>query len=168
MPPATRTPARRVSHRTLPPLQPTADECASAVLDVVPAVMDAMRAAMRRHVGPQLSVPQFRCLAFIAHEPGSGIGAVASFLGVSMPTASAMVDRLVRAGAVAPQADPDDRRRLQLHITPAGRAQMDEIRQGARRDLADALADRDAAELLALRAGLDELRRCFAPLSERR
>jgi DNA-binding MarR family transcriptional regulator len=145
------------------PADPTPDACADAVMDVVPAVMDAVRGAMRKHVGPQLSVPQFRCLAFIEREPGGSIGAVASFLGVTMPTASAMVDRLVRAGAVLPSADPGDRRRLRLHITPAGGSQLDKIRSGARDDLAHTLATREPAALRALLAGLDELRRCFDP-----
>jgi DNA-binding MarR family transcriptional regulator len=146
------------------PGTPTPDVCADAVMDVVPAVMDALRAAMRRHVGPQLSVPQFRCLAFIEREPGASIGAVAAFLGVTMPTASAMVDRLVRAGAVQPSADPGDRRRQRLHITPAGQAQLDDIRRGARDDLAHTLGGREPEALRALLAGLDELRRCFDPI----
>lgn len=140
---------------------PSADACAAAVLDVVPGVMDAMRAAMRRHTGPQLSVPQFRCLAFIKREPGASIGAVAAFLGVSMPTASAMVDRLARAGAVAPSADPGDRRRQRLHITTDGDAQLADIRGGARNDLAQTLASCQADDLRVLLAGLDALHRCF-------
>jgi len=143
---------------------PTPGACADAVMDVVPAVMDAMRAAMRKHVGPQLSVPQFRCLAFIEREPGASIGAVAAFLGVTMATASAMVDRLVRAGAVLPSADPGDRRRQRLNITPAGRSQLDNIRSGARDDLARTLASREPEALRALLTGLDELRLCFDPL----
>lgn len=140
---------------------PSAHACAAAVLDVVPGVMDAMRAAMRRHAGSQLSVPQFRCLAFIKREPGASIGAVAAFLGVSMPTASAMVDRLARAGAIAPSADPDDRRRQRLHITAEGDTQLADIRGGAHNDLAQRLASCQADDLPVLLAGLDALRRCF-------
>jgi DNA-binding MarR family transcriptional regulator len=86
-------------------------DCAQAVLEVMPAVMDAMRGAMRLQVGEPLTVPQFRCLNFIAQRPGSSVSAVAAFLGVTLPTASVMVDRLVRAGAVAPRTAAADRRR---------------------------------------------------------
>lgn len=138
-----------------------AEACAGAVLEVVPAVMDALRAAMRRHVGEHLSVPQFRCLNFIALEPGCTVSAVAGFLGVTLPTASAMVGRLVQAGAVSSQADPGDRRCLRLELTAAGRAQLGQIRRGAREDLAAALARHDAAELLGLQRGLQSLREAF-------
>lgn len=135
--------------------------CADAVLDTVPRVMDAMRTAMRQQVGEQLSVPQFRCLNFIALQPGCSIGAVAAFLGVTMPTASAMVDRLVRAGVVRPSTPARDRRRSQLHLTPAGRAQLQDIRAGAHAEFRRALSVLSAEQLLALQGGLDVLRLAF-------
>lgn len=143
------------------PAPPDPAECADAVLDVVPAVMDAVRDAMRRHADAHFSVPQFRCLNFIHREPGCAVGAVASFLGVTMPTASAMVDRLVRAGAVRPETAPDDRRRTQLHITPQGQAHLNQIRRAAHEDLRRALARHPPDQLQALRAGLDVLARSF-------
>ncbi|MEK8033330.1 MarR family transcriptional regulator [Ideonella sp. DXS29W] len=124
--------------------------------------MDALRHAMRSHVGEQLSVPQFRCLQFIALHPGASVSAVAAFLGVTLPTASAMVDRLARAGAIEPQTAAEDRRRSLLHLTSAGEAQLAEIRLGARAELAQVLASRSADELRALATGLDVLRQVFA------
>jgi len=138
------------------------DECATSVLEVVPLVMDTLRAAMRQNVGDQFSVPQFRCLNFIAREPGSSISAVASFLGVTLPTASAMVDRLVRAGAVRTRSFPGDRRRTQLHITAAGKSQLGEIRRGAHADLVRALAGLGARELRELQTGLGVLEHAFS------
>lgn len=155
--PAAVTPATARRGRAHP------DDCAAEVLEVIPAVMDAMRGAMRRHVGDPLSVPQFRCLNFIAREPGGSLGAVAEFLGVTLPTASAMVDRLVRAGAVALGTAVQDRRRAQLHITELGQAQLQQIRRSARDDLARTLATCGADELQALRAGLAVLRSTFQP-----
>ena len=156
----------------MPPLPPQAQplppaarshatDCASDVLDVMPAVMDALRGAMRQQVGEQLSVPQFRCLNFIALQPGCSVGAVAAFLGVTMPTASAMVDRLVRAGAVAPRTAVADRRRSELQLTAAGQAQIDHIRQGAHSEFARALGHCSAGELQTLQDGLAVLRRAF-------
>ena len=135
--------------------------CAAEVLEVVPAVMDAMRGAMRLNVGEQLSVPQFRCLNFINRTPGASVGAVASFLGVTMPTASAMVDRLVRAGAVAPRTAASDRRRTELHATDAGVAQIRQIEEGAHLEFGRALSACSGAELHALQAGMAVLRRAF-------
>jgi DNA-binding MarR family transcriptional regulator len=142
---------------------PSPQDCAEAVLEVMPAVMDAMRGAMRLQVGEPLSVPQFRCLNFIARYPGSSVSAVAAFLGVTLPTASVMVDRLVRAGAVAPRTAVADRRRSELHVTAAGLAQVQHIEDGARHEFARALGACSAADLASLHAGLLVLQRAFQP-----
>src|SRR5690348_14128741 len=125
--------------RPTPAPKVPAGDSASEVLEVIPAVMDALRNAMRHHVGDQLSVPQFRCLQFIGQQPGASISAVAAFLGVAVPTASTMFDRLARAGAIEPRTAADDRRRSQLHLTKAGAAQLAQIRRGARAELAQVL-----------------------------
>jgi DNA-binding MarR family transcriptional regulator len=135
------------------------DDCAAAVLDTVPAVMDTLRQAMRRHVGDEMSVPQFRGLNFVAKHPACSIGEVAAFLGVTMPTASAMVERMTRAGLVETRADAADRRRSPLHITTAGSAQLRRIRSGAHEDLTQALAACSPEELATLEAGLQLIRR---------
>lgn len=142
---------------------PRPQDCADAVLDVMPAIMDAMRSAMRSQVGEPLSVPQFRCLNFIARRPGSSVSAVAAFLGVTLPTASALVDRLVKAGAVAPSTAAADRRRSELHTTEAGQALVRQIRKGARGEFTRVLATCSSNELQDLRAGLAVLQRAFQP-----
>lgn len=147
--------------RTSPLAPQAAEDCAVDVMDVVPQVMDALRLAMRQHVGGQLSVPQFRCLAFVARQPGSSVGAVAAFLGVTMPTASAMVDRLMRAGQVASRTSTEDRRRIELELTPAGRALLRRIRRDAQSELAQSLASRGEDELRKVREGLAVLRHAF-------
>ena len=144
-----------------------AHDCAIEVLEVVPAVMDSVRSAMRLHVGEQLSIPQFRCLNFIARTPGCSVGSAAAFLGVTMPTASAMVDRLVRAGAVASCADAADRRRARLTLTEAGRAQLHAVRRGARVEVARALSACSTDELRVLNDALAVLSRVFQSESNR-
>jgi len=140
---------------------PQAEECAAAVLDIVPAAMDALRAATRQHVGEHISVPQFRCLHFVSREPGCSISDVAAFLGVTLPTASAMVERLVRAGALRTRPSRADRRRTQLQLTVPGRARLRGIHHGAHADLSMALAQLSPSELRRLYDGLSVLRRVF-------
>ena len=144
-----------------------AHDCAIRVLEVVPAVMDSVRGAMRMHVGEQLSIPQYRCLNFIARTPGCSIGSAAAFLGVTMPTASAMVDRLVRAGAVDTRADIADRRRARLTLTDAGRIQLRAVRRGARGEVARALSACSTDELQVLHEALAVLSRVFQSESNR-
>jgi len=139
-----------------------AAECAAQLIAVVPGVMDALRASMRSNIGDALSVPQFRCLGFIARNPACSVSDVAAFLGVTMPTASAMVDRLVRAAHVVAVTSSADRRRTELRVNAPGKALLDRIRAGARRDMAAALGDADAAELAAVQQALTLLHRVFA------
>lgn len=136
--------------------------CAQDVLDVLPGAMDAVRFSMRSQLAGGLSVPQFRCLNHIALQDGTSLREVAAFLGVTPATASVMVDRLVRAGQVSSTAAADDRRRLELRVTPAGRAGLDEVRAGAQRDLAARLAAQPAAELERIRQGLAALKRALS------
>ncbi len=140
----------------------SAAECAAQLIAVVPGVMDALRASMRSNIGDALSVPQFRCLGFIARNPACSVSDVAAFLGVTMPTASAMVDRLVRAAHVVAVTSSADRRRTELRVNAPGKALLDRIRAGARRDMAAALGGADAADLAAVQQALTLLHRVFA------
>jgi DNA-binding MarR family transcriptional regulator len=145
------------------PTSPSVQKHAAMVMEVVPAVMDSIRQAMRIGAGAHLSVPQFRCLNFIARKPDCSIGEVAAFLGVTMPTASAMTDRLVQSGLVLPQTASDDRRRTQLQPTHAGLAQLAHIQTDAQADLERALTACTGKELRDLQAGLAILWRTFRP-----
>ncbi len=130
----------------------------------LPRVMDAIRLAMRSQLDGPLSVPQFRGLNFIDRSPGCSISALAGFMGVTLATASAMADRLVRAGYLQAQGSSTDRRRSELNICAAGKAVLERMRCQTEADLARALQGRSGAELAALVQGLHVLDAAF-PLS---
>jgi len=142
--------------------EPDAEACASSFVAVVPGVMDALRASMRRNIGDALSVPQFRCLGYIARSPRCSVSEVAAFLGVTLPTASAMVDRLVRAGHVLSSTARADRRRMELRLNAPGKALLDRIRTAAHRDIAGALSGASRDELAAVHRAFEVLQRLFA------
>ncbi len=154
--------ASKIPRDTAVAVPPDPLQGAGLILDVMPAVMDSLRAAMRRQLGQTLSVPQFRCLRFIADNAACSVSEVAAFLGVTLATASAMVERLVRAGYVVSEVAADDSRRSDLHGTRTGRSLMGRIRGGARTELAGALADCSPEELGDLLAGMAVLQRRFA------
>ena len=137
------------------------------VMDVVPTVMDAIRTSMRHGAEGSLSVPQFRCLNFIFGSPGCAMGEIAAFLGVTMPTASAMADRLVQAGLVQPQTASGDRRRSRLELTPAGLAQLELIQNRAQGELNAVLAVCTPQDQQTLQAGLAVLWRIFRPTTDK-
>jgi len=102
-------------------MQPSPNECAREVLDVIPSVMRFIRAEVRRHRSHDLSVPQFRSLGFINRNPGTQLSALAEHLGLTPPSASKLVDGLVRRQLVERQLSSADRRCITLHLTPAGK-----------------------------------------------
>ena len=144
------------------PVTPLSRACADEVLDVLPDAMEVIRGGMRSQLDSRLSVPQFRCLNYIDRHPGCSVGEVSAFLGVTMPTASAMVDRLVRAAHVSSVSADDDRRRSRLTISAGGKTLLEQVRADARHDLAVTLAERPAEDLRAISAGLAALKRAFS------
>jgi DNA-binding MarR family transcriptional regulator len=102
---------------------------------------------MRRRSGEVISVPQFRALAFVHRHPGVSLAGVAEHLGVTPPTASTVVDRLVRARLLVRTADPRERRRVSLALTPSGVRMFARLRGFARRRVQARLAGMPAADL---------------------
>lgn len=128
--------------------------CAAELIEVLPAVMDTVRVAMRQHVGGGLSVPQFRCLNFVELQPGTSVSAVSAFMGTTLATASATADRLARAGLLEAVASATDRRRSELRVTAAGAALLEGMRASARQELAARLARMSPADVRRVRDGL--------------
>lgn len=137
---------------------------AAQAMRVLPGAMDGLRRAMRAQLDGPLTVPQFRGLNFVDRHPGSSVGALAAFLGVTPATASAMVERLVRAGYLRSQGSASDRRRAELSLCDAGREVLGRLRGRVLDRLSGALQGCSAEELQALRDGLRVLDGAFARL----
>ncbi len=95
-------------------------DCAAEILEAVPAVIRFIRAEMRRHRASDLSVPQFRTLAFIRSHPATSLSAVAEWLGLSLPATSRLVGGLVRKKFVSRRIPPGNRRVVALSISARG------------------------------------------------
>lgn len=96
-------------------------DCARRVLSSVPPLMQEIRAEMRNAAPEGMSVPQFRVLVYAGNHPGASVSDVALHLGVTVPTASVAVDRLVRQGLLDAPPTPDNRRRRSIGLTDSGR-----------------------------------------------
>jgi MarR family transcriptional regulator, organic hydroperoxide resistance regulator len=68
----------------------------------------------------ELSIAQTRALFAIHSQSPMTVGQVAECLDIGGPTASHLIDRVVQAGLVERLADPADRRRTILRLTPQG------------------------------------------------
>ena len=115
-------------------------ECATAVLNVVPPVVRAIRKMMREHRLPELSVPQFRALGLLAKVPDVSLSVVADHIGSSLPAASRMIDGLVAKNLIARKECCRDRRQVSLQLTKLGRNAYLESREATHRQLDKQLA----------------------------
>lgn len=104
------------------PLSTSTYTCARALLETAPAVVQAIRVEMRAERLHELSVPQFRTLAFIGRQPGCSLSDTAEFIGMTLPSMSVLINGLVNEGLVLRQTSLLDRRRVTLNLTEAGAA----------------------------------------------
>ncbi|MBI1876757.1 MAG: MarR family transcriptional regulator [Chloroflexi bacterium] len=142
------------------------DTCAQEVLEVIPLIMRAIRAQMRRHRALGLSVPQFRTLAYLNYYQGASLSDAAEFIGLTPPSMSKLIDGLVARQLVAREISPDDRRRVTLALTSAGRAALQAAREATLAYLAQRLAELSAEERATVGQAMQTLRPLFVPGQE--
>ena len=102
-------------------------EYSSGKREPIGLLVAAVRRQLKRTVTAlvrdhRLSPQQFWTIVAIAREPGLSLGALAARRRMDEPTASRVVDPLVRRRLVRKAPDPGDQRRLRLVLTPAGEA----------------------------------------------
>ncbi len=141
---------------------PMTEQCAGAVMETVPLVMRLIRVEMRSHRSPDLSVPQFRALLYVSRRAGASLSDVAEHLGLTLPSTSRLVDRLVERGLLTRASAPDDRRRMILGITPDGQTVLDAAAGATRARLMERLATLSPQECETVIAAMHLLQRVFA------
>ncbi|MFN8595883.1 MAG: MarR family winged helix-turn-helix transcriptional regulator [Anaerolineae bacterium] len=142
------------------------DTCAQEMLEVVPSIMRTIRTEMRRHRAADLSVPQFRTLAFIDRGDQPSLSDVAEHIGLTLPSMSKIVDGLVARKLITRQTHPTDRRRLVLALTRSGQTALETSRKATRACLAEDLATLSDADRANIVRALETLRPLFAAKKE--
>jgi DNA-binding MarR family transcriptional regulator len=142
-----------------------------AVVEEVAGLFKSVLGTGRRRFlgGPRLpaalqdmTMAQFRGLFVLWHDQPLAIGALGDRLGIGLPGASRLVDRLVAERLVERYEDPADRRRALVRLAPRGLAALEEMQQGRRQmggQLRRAIArlpDRQLAQLREAMAALAE------------
>jgi DNA-binding MarR family transcriptional regulator len=143
----------------------TPDQVASAILETIPPSMRAIREQMRSGRAASLSVAQFRLLLFVRRHPGTSLSPLADHAGTSLPAASQQVERLVKAGFLTRVQHPRERRRVELRLTDAGAATLEECDARTRAWLCERLSALSATELAGFAAVLRDLRTVLGPNS---
>jgi DNA-binding MarR family transcriptional regulator len=142
-------------------MKPSPIDCAQEVLDVAPLIMRVVRTEMRSQRN-DLSVPEFRALAFVHRNPATSLSAVAEHVGQSLPTLSNLVEGLVQRRLVVREASTADRRRITLNLTAKGEQIWQSARQETKKRLSERLTPLSAEELTKIAEALQLLRPLFA------
>jgi DNA-binding MarR family transcriptional regulator len=109
----------------------------------------------------QLTMPRLKALFTIACQGSLTIGGLARELGVSLPTASTLVEALVGQGYASRREDAVDRRRTLTELTASGERLVTRLREGSSKMLHDSLQRLDEDDLAALVQGLRALTRAL-------
>ncbi len=138
------------------------DECAALVMEIIPLVMRTVRRTMRKFRPAELTEMQFRTLFILRRHTGVSFSAVADHLALTLPSASKLVDGLMKRGFVTREISTEDRRRATLMLTALGRTALDTAYQEARPRVALLLAELHDEERYHVTQGLCALQRVFA------
>lgn len=119
----------------------------------------ALHAASPSWLELNLTMAQLKTLFVLSDEGPLPVGQVGCRMGVTLPTASYQVDRLVRAGLVERVEDSRDRRRTLVHLKPEAYELVRSLRQGRAGQLHTWLSMMNEEDLLALEQSMSALAR---------
>jgi DNA-binding MarR family transcriptional regulator len=115
----------------------------------------------------ELSMAQLRALFTLVDGGPMPIGRVARQVGIGLPAASSLVDRLVEHGFVVRREDLADRRRTLASASEAGELLAQRLRHGSREALRGWLQRLPPERLAALVGGLEALAEAATSSPER-
>ncbi|MFE7837120.1 MarR family winged helix-turn-helix transcriptional regulator [Streptomyces sp. NPDC057474] len=115
------------------------------VLDAVESLVPLWFSAVE-DVTPRLSPRQILALRAVRRGPELNLTALAEQLGVGLPTASRLCDRLEAAGLLQRCVRVDDRREVRLVVTERGHGFLGAVTERLSARLGDALAAMPPAE----------------------
>ena len=137
------------------------EETSRQVLDTVPLVMRTIRTEFRNQRSGDLSVPQFRTLAFINGNDGASLSSLANHIGLTLPSMSKLVDELVNRGLVDREEYRQDRRRICLRLTSQGKNELEVVHNHTQAFLAGKMSSLTNEELTTIARSLQILNDLF-------
>ena len=130
-----------------------------AIVDDCLAVLQAMHTvATPALCRMDVTMAQVKAMLIVAVNEGAYVGTVAEAMGVGLPAASAVIDRLVHLGWLNRREDPVDRRRTLLTLTPGGLEQVETVWRVRRDMLRGWIGRLDGRDERALAQGMRALR----------
>ena len=144
------------------------NESAELTLKLIPRLTRwAQTRVVNEEFGTELSLRQLSALQMIEDETTT-LGDVARRLMVTPAVVTGLIDRLEKRGYVRRIASSGDRRRVNLALTPEGRAAAERAQRGLTDELSAKMANFPGEELRALERGLGLLDRVVQELEGER
>jgi DNA-binding MarR family transcriptional regulator len=128
---------------------------------ILAAMARLYQSAPRQSIEPwiqlELTTAQMRTLAILSEDEAITIGRVGGYLGITLPTASHLVDKRVRGGFAERSDDPLDRRRAVVRPSARGAELMRSLREFSLSYLQECLNQMNDADIAALQQGMTAL-----------
>jgi DNA-binding MarR family transcriptional regulator len=119
------------------------DELIDRALPALPIIGKRLFASLIEHPFAKARPhSQIKAMGHLFNHSPATLSEVAEALGISLPTASELIDRLVEEGIVSRDINPSDRRKVVLGLTPHAREmghQIHEMRRAHLRAVMDRL-----------------------------
>jgi DNA-binding MarR family transcriptional regulator len=134
---------------------------AQQVMEVVPLVMRTMRAKLRERRAADISVPQFRAMAYINRNAGASLSDLSAHIGLTLPSMSKLIDGLVTRNLITRTGHSQDRRRVCLSLTPQGRDELNEAYGHTQKYIAGKMSGLTEEDLKSISRAMQVLRELF-------
>lgn len=111
------------------------------------------------------SPAQIRALGFLSRNKEQTVGELAEMMGVTISTASGLVDKLVDNGLVERSTNPDDRRQVLIRLAPAAIEMNAQIKEIRRRQVLSAVDSLDAQQRACFVDSIQAIARALSDLN---
>ncbi len=144
---------------TLASIKTLSDEALDRFWETVPPLWGQIRAHIRVAATEEfrISVEQFQIVRLIRAGKTS-VSEIADARNISRPAVSQTVDTLVNRGLLTRTQDTDDRRHMNLALTPSGTQLLDAVFENTRSWMRERMAGFSEGDLQSIIRGLEALK----------
>ncbi|MEZ5203529.1 MAG: MarR family transcriptional regulator [Acidimicrobiales bacterium] len=105
----------------------------------------------------EVTLAQYRALVVLTEHQPRTMAEIAGVLGLSPSSCTRLVERIERKGLVRRSPSPESRRRVDLHLEPAGELLVATVMAERRRAIQELLAGLPASRVASVRRALTEV-----------
>ena len=123
--------------------------------------MRTIRAKLRERRPADISVPQFRAMAYINRHDGASLSVLSAHIGLTLPSISKLIDGLVSRKLINRTGHNEDRRKVCLSLTPQGHDELDAAYGHTQKYIAEKMSNLAEDDLKAIVHAMQVLRDLF-------